>query len=95
MRSMGWVSSRVFLALMPSFSATLLLRYPFSYFVPMSINPARFLRQVKQEVSKVVWPTRQETISAVVMVFVMVAVMAVFFLLVDQVIAWGVSEVLG
>ncbi len=61
----------------------------------MSVNPARFLRQVKQEVSKVVWPTRQETTSAVVMVFVMVTIMAIFFLLVDQVIAWGVAKVLG
>ena len=61
----------------------------------MSVNPARFLRQVKQEVSKVIWPSRQETTSAVIMVFVMVTVMAIFFLLVDQVISWGVAQVLG
>ena len=60
----------------------------------MRTSPARFLRQVKQEVAKVVWPTKQETISAVIMVFVMVSVMAIFFLLVDQVIAWGVAQVL-
>ncbi len=61
----------------------------------MPVNPARFLRQVKQEVSKVIWPSRQETTSAVVMVFVMVTIMAIFFLLADQVIAWGVAKVLG
>ena len=61
----------------------------------MSVNPARFLRQVKQEVSKVIWPSRQETTSAVIMVFVMVTVMAIFFLLVDRVISWGVAQVLG
>ena len=61
----------------------------------MKTSPALFLRQVKQEVSKVVWPTKQETISAVVMVFVMVTVMAIFFLLVDQIIAWGVAQILG
>ena len=60
----------------------------------MKTSPARFIRQVKQEVSKVVWPTKQETVSAVIMVFVMVTIMAIFFLLVDQVIAWGVEEIL-
>jgi len=58
-------------------------------------NPALFLRQVRQEVSKVTWPTRKETGVTTVMVFVMVALAAVFFLLVDKVISLGIQSVLG
>lgn len=58
-------------------------------------NPALFLRQVRQEVSKVTWPTRKETGVTTVMVFVMVALAAVFFLLVDKVISLGIQGVLG
>ncbi|MEP4380455.1 MAG: preprotein translocase subunit SecE [Alphaproteobacteria bacterium] len=46
-----------------------------------------FVRQVRQEVSKVTWPTRTETIQSTLMVVVMVAFAAVFFFLVDIVLA--------
>jgi preprotein translocase subunit SecE len=46
-----------------------------------------FVRQVRQEVSKVTWPSRTETIQSTLMVVVMVAVAAVFFFLVDIVLA--------
>jgi len=46
-----------------------------------------FVRQVRQEVSKVTWPTRTETIQSTLMVVVMVAFAAVFFFLVDVVLA--------
>jgi|TARA_A100001037_G_C15101771_1_gene614362 preprotein translocase subunit SecE len=42
-----------------------------------------FVRQVRQETSKVTWPTRTETIQSTLMVVVMVAVAAVFFFIVD------------
>ncbi|MBL4721064.1 MAG: preprotein translocase subunit SecE [Alphaproteobacteria bacterium] len=58
-------------------------------------NPAVFMRQVRQEVDKVTWPTRKETGITTMMVFIMVALAAVFFLLVDKVIASGVQLVLG
>jgi preprotein translocase subunit SecE len=47
-------------------------------------NPAQFARQVRQEVSKVVTPSRRETMVTTLMVFLMVLVMSVFFLLVDM-----------
>ncbi len=59
------------------------------------MNPALFMRQVRQEVSKVSWPTRKETGVTTVMVFVMVTVAAIFFLIVDQIIAVGIQGVLG
>jgi preprotein translocase subunit SecE len=52
------------------------------------INPGQFIREVRQEVSKVTWPTRKETTVTTIMVFIMVALAAVFFLLVD----WGLSH---
>ena len=47
------------------------------------VSPGEFVRQVRQETSKVTWPTRQETVTSVLMVFVMVVVVALFFFLVD------------
>jgi preprotein translocase subunit SecE len=42
-----------------------------------------FVRQVRQEVNKVTWPTRTETIQSTLMVMVMVALAALFFFVVD------------
>jgi len=53
-----------------------------------TINPGQFIREVRQEVSKVTWPTRKETTVTTIMVFIMVALAAIFFLLVD----WGLSH---
>jgi preprotein translocase subunit SecE len=50
---------------------------------------------VRAEVARVTWPTRKETGVTTAMVFVMVFAAAVFFFLVDQVLAWGVRLVLG
>jgi preprotein translocase subunit SecE len=58
-------------------------------------NPAQFVRQVRQEANKVTWPTRKETMVATLMVFVMVVIMAVFFLAVDGIIAFAVQLILG
>jgi preprotein translocase subunit SecE len=58
-------------------------------------NPFEFLQQVRAEGSKVTWPSRKETIITTVMVFVMVVLASVFFLVVDQLLRWGVSLILG
>jgi len=57
-------------------------------------NPLQFIQQVRSEVSKVVWPTRREVVLTTVMVFIMAALTAVFFALVDIVIRAGVSNIL-
>src|SRR3546814_2406673 len=56
---------------------------------------AQFMRQVRQETSKVTWPTRKETTITTVMVFIMVVLAAIFFLLTDQIISWLVKLILG
>ena len=58
-------------------------------------NPFEFLQQVRDEASKVTWPTRRETMITTGMVFVMSAVAAIFFLIADQIIRFGVTLVLG
>lgn len=58
-------------------------------------NPAKYIREVRQETSKVTWPTRKETTITTIMVFVMVIVVAIFLFLVDQVIGWGIQQLLG
>lgn len=58
-------------------------------------SPVDFLRQVRQEVTKVTWPSRKETIISTIMVFIMVVIMAIFFFLVDQVLSLGVRSILG
>ncbi|PPR71563.1 MAG: Protein translocase subunit SecE [Alphaproteobacteria bacterium MarineAlpha3_Bin4] len=59
------------------------------------INPAQFIQEVRQEASKVTWPTRKETGVSTAMVFVMVILAALFFLLVDQILQFGVKLILG
>lgn len=59
------------------------------------INPIQFFRQVKQEVKKVTWPTRQETYRTSVMVILLVAMATLFFFFVDQILGWIVKMVLG
>ena len=50
-------------------------------------SPAQFIRQVRQEVSKVSWPSRKETGITTAMVFVMVALASVFLMTVDIIFA--------
>ncbi|MCP4184582.1 MAG: preprotein translocase subunit SecE [Hyphomicrobiales bacterium] len=58
-------------------------------------NPFTFLQQVRTEVSKVTWPTRGETVTTTIMVFIMVIFAALFFFLIDQLLGWGVGALLN
>lgn len=58
-------------------------------------NPAQFMREVRQEVSKVTWPSRRETGVTTAMVFVMSVCAAVFFLVTDKIISWLIQLILG
>ena len=48
-------------------------------------NPLRFLQEVKQEAFKITWPTKKDTVTGSLMVFVLASLAAVFFLLLDQI----------
>lgn len=60
-----------------------------------TVNPIQFIQQVRAEVSKVVWPTRREVFLTTVMVFIMAALTAVFFALVDLLIRSGLQGILA
>ena len=59
------------------------------------VNPFEFMQQVRDEVSKVTWPTTKETGITTVMVLIMVVLSALFFLAVDQILGWLVQTILG
>ena len=46
-------------------------------------NPAQFVRQVRQEINRITWATKRETMFASMSVFVMALIASVFFFLVD------------
>ena len=46
-------------------------------------NPAQFVRQVRQEINRITWATKRETMIASLSVFVMALIASVFFFLVD------------
>ncbi|MBX9588814.1 MAG: preprotein translocase subunit SecE [Hyphomonadaceae bacterium] len=58
-------------------------------------NPLTFIQEVRQEVSKVTWPTWKEVWITTAMVLVMVTLTSLFFLVADQIIGYGVSLILG
>ena len=58
-------------------------------------NPLQFTQQVRAEITKVVWPTRRETLITTVMVFVMAFVFALFFFGVDQLVQFVFNLILA
>lgn len=60
-----------------------------------NVNPLQFIQQVRAEVAKVVWPSRREVLLTTVMVFIMAALAATFFSLIDLVIRMGLQGLLG
>ena len=58
-------------------------------------NPFIFLQQVRSEVKKVVWPSRNEALVSTIMVLVMVLLASLFFMLADQMISFVVQSLLS
>ncbi len=59
------------------------------------MSPALFVRQVRQEISRITWATRRETVTATITVLVMTFIAAAFLLFVDWIISGLVQFVLG
>ena len=47
-------------------------------------SPGEFIRQVKAETAKVVWPTRKETVTTTIMVGIMTMLLGLFFFGIDH-----------
>ncbi len=61
----------------------------------MKTSPAQFVRQVKQEVAKITWPTRAEAMQGTIIVIVMSVLVALFLFVVDMIFAGIIRMVLG
>ena len=58
-------------------------------------SPGEFIRQVRSETAKVVWPTRKETVTTAIMVLIMTAILGLFFFGVDSFFNTLVRGLLG
>jgi preprotein translocase subunit SecE len=54
-----------------------------------------FVLESKQEVRKVVWPTREETVRTTLLVFAMVFIVGLILWLLDMFLFWGVRLLTG
>jgi preprotein translocase subunit SecE len=61
----------------------------------MKYNPAKYLREVRQEVSKVTWPSKKDTFTSAGIVLIVISIAAVILMLVDQFFSFLVRIVLG
>jgi len=61
----------------------------------VAFEPAKFVREVRTEITKVTWPSRRETLVTTALVFAMAAMTAIFFFVVDQVIGLSVRALFG
>ncbi|MEA1014708.1 preprotein translocase subunit SecE [Sphingomonas sp. LY54] len=59
------------------------------------VSPGEFLRQVRAETAKVVWPTRKETMTTAIMVVIMTTLLGLFFFGVDSAFSAIVKALLG
>ncbi|MCA3284935.1 MAG: preprotein translocase subunit SecE [Roseomonas sp.] len=59
------------------------------------LDPAQFVREVRQEASRVTWPSRKETLITTGLVLGLSALAAIFFLVVDQLIQLAMRLVFG
>jgi len=58
-------------------------------------NVWAFVLESKQEVRKVVWPTRDETVRTTLLVFAMVFIVGLILWLLDMFLFWGVRLLTG
>jgi preprotein translocase subunit SecE len=67
---------------------------PVSAPVVKKIGPVQFFKEVRSEVRKISWASRNETLISTVFVFIMVVVAALFFFAVDAALRAGVGAIL-
>ena len=57
-------------------------------------SPALFVRQVRQELQKVTWPTRRDTFISSLIVILLIFLFSLFFLLTDQVRSFSIKKII-
>ena len=68
---------------------------PAKNYKKMKFNPAKYLREVRQEVSKVTWPSKRETFTSAGIVLVVISIAAIILMLLDQFFSFIVRIILG
>ena len=58
------------------------------------VSPGEFIRQVRAETAKVIWPTRKETVATAIMVLIMTTLLALFFFGTDAAFKIAVTKLL-
>jgi preprotein translocase subunit SecE len=58
------------------------------------VSPGEFIRQVRAETARVVWPTSRETVMTTVMVLIMTTILGLFFFGLDSFFSWIVRSLL-
>ena len=61
----------------------------------MKFNPAKYLREVRKEVSKVTWPSKKETFTSAGIVIIVVTIAAIILMIIDQSFSFLIRSVLG
>lgn len=61
----------------------------------MAKNPVKYVEEVKVETKKVTWPTRKETITSTIAVFIMVTLASLFLFFADQILALIINFILS
>ena len=57
-------------------------------------NPAQFVRQVRQEMQKVTWPERRDTLISSAIVILLIILFSLFFLLTDQIWSFSIKKII-
>ena len=58
------------------------------------INPAQFVRQVRQEMQKITWPEKKDTFISSAIVIILVILFSLFFLVTDQIWSKGLRWII-
>ena len=57
-------------------------------------SPAQFVRQVRQELQKVIWPQRRDTFISSAIVILLIILFSLFFLLTDQIWSFSIRKII-
>jgi preprotein translocase subunit SecE len=68
---------------------------PERHMASKTTNPFTFLQQVRSETQKVTWPSRRETMISTLMVLAFAVIASIFFFAADQLMAFGIEQILG
>jgi len=57
-------------------------------------NPAQFVRQVRQEMQKIIWPEKKDTFISSGIIIILVILFSLFFLVTDQIWSKGLRWII-